>query len=127
LILHPREVGVFTAIGTSATAINLGFVAAAVPAGLPPLAANAVGFVISFLWSFFGHARWTFPSQARDVGVALQRFAVVSLSSFGLTEAAYAGALRWTSVDYRLSLFVIIVTLALGKLLASKHWAFASS
>jgi putative flippase GtrA len=125
LIPRPREVGVFTAIGTSATAINLGIVAAAVPAGLPPLGANAVGFVVSFLWSFFGHARWTFPSQGRDVGVALQRFAVVSILSFALTEAAYAGALRWTSVDYRLSLFAIIVTLAVGKLLASKHWAFA--
>ena len=125
MIPRPREAGVFAAIGTSATAINLGVVAVAVPLGLPPLVANAVGFVLSFLWSFFGHARWTFPSQARDVGVALRRFAVVSILSFALTEAAYAAALRWTNVDYRLSLFAIIVTLAAGKLLASKHWAFA--
>ena len=124
-MLRVREVGVFTAVGTAATAINLAVVAVAVPLGMAPLLANVVGFVVSFAWSFFGHARWTFPAAGRDVGVALQRFAVVSLVSFALTEAAYAGVLEWTSIDYRLSLFLVIVTLAMAKLVASKHWAFA--
>ena len=100
-------------------------VSTAVPLGMTPLSANMVGFLLSFVWSFFAHARWTFPAQGRDVGVALWRFAVVSVFSFGLTELVYAGALEWTNVDYRLSLFLVIVTLSLGKLLASKHWAFA--
>ena len=77
------------------------------------------------MWSFFGHARWTFPAQGRDVGAALWRFAIISLLSFVLTEAAYAGVLEWTSMDYLLSLYLIIVTLALGKLVASKYWVFA--
>jgi hypothetical protein len=55
----------------------------------------------------------------------LRRFAVLSLLGFGLTEAAYAGALEWTTVDYRVSLLLVIVALACLKLLASKHWAFA--
>ena len=97
----------------------------AVPLGMKPLSANIVGFFFSFVWSFFGHARWTFPKQGRDVGAAMWRFAIISLISFVLTEAAYAGVLEWTSIDYRLSLYLVIVTLALGKLLASKHWAFA--
>lgn len=105
--------------------LNLTVVSVAVPIGMTPLSANVVGFLFSFAWSFFGHARWTFPAQGRDVGVAMWRFAIVSLISFALTEAAYAGALEWTSVDYRLSLFLVIVTLSLGKLLASRHWAFA--
>jgi len=103
----------------------LASVATAVPLGMTPLSANVVGFLLSFAWSFFAHARWTFPAQHRDLGVALRRFAVVSALSFALTEIAYAGALEWTRVDYRLSLFLVIVTLSLGKLLASKHWAFA--
>jgi putative flippase GtrA len=103
----------------------LAVVSIAVPLGMTPLSANVVGFLLSFAWSFFGHARWTFPAEGRDVGVALRRFAVVSLLSFALTELAYAVALEWTSLDYRLSLFLVIVTLSLGKLLASKHWAFA--
>ena len=57
---------------------------------MTPLAANIVGFLLSFAWCFFGHARWTFPAEGRDVGIALQRFAVVSLLSFALTQAAYA-------------------------------------
>jgi hypothetical protein len=82
---------------------------------------------VSFAWCFFGHARWTFPAQGRDVGVALRRFAIVSLLSFGLTEAAYAGVLTWTSIDYRLGLILVVQTLAVAKLLASKYWAFASA
>ena len=108
-------------------AINLTVVAVAVPLGMVPLAANVVGFVVSFAWCFAGHSRWTFPAEGRAVGVAMRRFAIVSLLSFGLTEAAYAGVLEWTSIDYRLSLFLVIVTLAIGKLLASKYWAFARS
>ena len=124
-MVRPREVGVFTAVGTSATAVNLSTVAALVPLGISPLAANAIGFLLSFAGSFAAHARWTFPARGRDVGVALQRFAVVSVLGFACTEAAYAGALEWTFVDYRLSLFLVILTLGAVKLVASKHWAFA--
>jgi putative flippase GtrA len=124
-MVRVRELGCFTAVGTTGTAVNLATVSAVVPLGLSPLVANAVGFVLAFFWCFFGHARWTFPAERRDVGVALRRFAVLSLLGFGLTEAAYAGALEWTTVDYRVSLFLVIVALACLKLLASKHWAFA--
>jgi putative flippase GtrA len=103
----------------------LAVVSIVVPLGMTPLSANFVGFFFSFVWSFFGHARWTFPAQGRDVGAAMWRFAIISLLSFVLTEAVYAGVLEWTSIDYRLSLYLVIVTLAFGKLVASKHWAFA--
>ena len=105
--------------------MNLAVVSIVVPLGMTPLSANFVGFFFSFVWSFFGHARWTFPAQGRDVGAAMWRFAIISLLSFVLTEAVYAGVLEWTSIDYRLSLYLVIVTLAFGKLVASKHWAFA--
>jgi hypothetical protein len=45
--------------------------------------------------------------------------------TFGLNELCYAGALRWTAVDYRLALFGIILSIAGLKMLVSKHWAFA--
>ena len=124
-MVRVRELAAFTAVGAAASAINLAVVAIAVPLGMSPLVANVVGFLLSFAWGFFGHSRWTFPAEGRDVRVALQRFAVVSMVGFALNEAAYAGALRWTSLDYRLSLFLVIVSLGIGKLLASKHWAFA--
>jgi len=120
-----REVGAFTAVGTSATAVNLSTVAALVPLGISPLAANVIGFLLSFAGSFVAHARWTFPAEGRDIGLALRRFAVISFLGFAFTEAAYAGALEWTLVDYRLSLFLVILALGAVKLVASKHWAFA--
>jgi putative flippase GtrA len=125
LIVRPREVGLFTLIGTTGTVINLAVVTALVPRGIAPLLANVLGFLISFAWCFYGHGRWTFPAVGRDVSLALRRFAMVSLASFALTELVYAGMLRWTTIDYRLSLYLAILTVAVGKLLASKHWAFA--
>jgi putative flippase GtrA len=126
-MIRARELGIFTLVGTTATAVNLAIVSFAVPLGVPPLAANIVGFLLAFAWSFFGHSRWTFPADGRDVVVVLQRFAIISVLSFTLTEVVYAGVLEWTTVDYRLSLFLVILAVAVGKLLASKHWAFARS
>ena len=125
MIVRPREVGLFTLIGTTGTAINLAIVTAVVPLGVAPLLANEIGFVISFVWCYLGHARWTFPAVARDVGLAVRRFAIVSVVSFTFTEIVYGGMLRWTAIDYRLSLYLAILTVAIGKLFASKHWAFA--
>ena len=105
--------------------MNLAVVSIVVPLGVPPLSANFVGFLFSFAWRFFGLLSVAVPAQGRDVGAALWRFAVISLLSFVLTEAAYAGVLEWTSIDYRLSLYLVIVTLAFGKLVASKYWVFA--
>jgi putative flippase GtrA len=124
-VVRGRELAAFTVVGAAAAAINLAVVAIAVPLGMAPLVANVVGFLISFAWGFFGHSRWTFPAEGRDPHIALQRFAVVSAIGFALNEAAYAGALHWTRLDYRLSLFLVILALGGAKLLASKHWAFA--
>ena len=74
---------------------------------------------------WFGHARGSFPLERGSFRPALRRFAVLSLLSFWLNEVCYAGALRFTALDYRVALFAVIVLLAAVQLLASKHWAFA--
>jgi putative flippase GtrA len=124
-MISPREFGAFTAVGTTATGVHLSVVASGVPLGISPLLANVVGFFFSFAVSFAGHARWSFPIGRKDVPWAMRRFAVVSVLTFGLNELCYAGALRWTAVDYRLALFGIILSIAGLKMLVSKHWAFA--
>jgi putative flippase GtrA len=124
-MIRARELGAFTAVGTAATGVQLAIVAAGVPLGLSPLSANAVGFCASFAVSFAGHARWSFPLERGTIRPALWRFAFLSLLSFWLNEVCYAGALRWTTLDYRVALFAVIVLLAAVQLLASKHWAFA--
>jgi putative flippase GtrA len=124
-MVSARELSVFTAVGTTATAVHLSVVAASVPFGVSPLVANLLGFFFSFTLSFIGHARWSFPIARKHVPPAMRRFAIVSVLTFALNELCYAGALRLTDFDYRLLLFAIILTIAGFKLLASKHWAFA--
>ena len=124
-MIRARELGAFTAVGTAATGVQLAIVAAAVPLGLTPLGANAVSFYVSFAVSFAGHARWSFPLDRGSIRPALGRFASLSLLSFWLNEVCYAAALRWTTLDYRVALFVVILSCAAVQFLASKHWAFA--
>jgi putative flippase GtrA len=124
-MIGAREFTAFTAVGTTAAGLNLGVVAGTVPLGLSPLVANVVGFLLAFALSFVGHARWSFPAAGRPVRPALRRFALLSVAGFGLNELCYAGALAWTELDYRVALFVVIASLGIVKLLASKHWAFA--
>ena len=124
-MIKARELGTYTAVGTAATGVNLGVVAAGVPLGLSPLLANALGFCVAFGIAFAGHARWSFPIKRSGVPPALWRFAVVSLLTFGVNEVAYAGALRWSELDYRVLLFAVVLAIAGLKLLVSKHWAFA--
>jgi putative flippase GtrA len=126
-MIRPREFATFTIVGTAAAGLNLVVVAGTVPLGVSPLVANVVGFLLAFALSFVGHARWSFPAAGRSVGLALRRFAALSVLGFGLNEACYAGALSWTQLDYRLALVAIVTCLGLLKLLASKHWAFAGA
>jgi putative flippase GtrA len=126
-MVRAREFTAFTLVGTAAAALNLAVVAGTVPLGLSPLVANVIGFLLAFAWSFVGHARWSFPATGRPIGLALRRFAVLSVLGFGLNEACYAGALSFMELDYRLALVMVVAGLGLLKLLASKHWAFAAA
>ena len=103
----------------------MGVVAGTVPLGVSPLVANVVGFLLAFALSFMGHARWSFPATGRPVGPALRRFALLSVAGFGLNEAVLRRRVDLDELDYRLALFVVIASLGIVKLLASKHWAFA--
>jgi putative flippase GtrA len=126
-MITAREFGAYTTVGTTAAGVNMAFVAGAVPLGLSPLVANAVGFVIGFLLGFAGHVRWSFPAVGRPVAPAMGRFAALSILGFGLNEVAYAATLGYTSLDYRLALLLVITGLGLLKLVISKYWAFAHS
>jgi putative flippase GtrA len=126
-MIRVRELAAFTTVGTAAAGVNLAVVAGSVPFGVSPLLANVLGFSVAFILSFIGHARWSFPAVGRPVGLALRRFAALSVLGFGLNEACYAGALTWTELDYRVALIAVIASIGLLKLLASKHWAFATA
>ena len=115
----------FVLVGGAAAATHLLAVALLVHwAGMAPLAANGLAFLVAFVVSYNGHALLTFArAQARGWAVVGRYFAVASLS-FVVNELLYAAALRWLDFNYLVSLLLVLLLVAVGTFILSKTWAF---
>ena len=122
-----REIIAFAVVGSLAMLVHFLVVSALVPLGLPPLIANVVAFLTAFSVSFLGHSRWSFPATGNARPLALRRFFVVAISSFAANETLYWLLLRFTDLDYRLALLLVLVLVAGSTLVLSKYWAFADA
>jgi putative flippase GtrA len=121
-----RELLWFGIVGVSAMLVHLGSVALVlVPLGLPPLVANVVGFLLAFQVSHLGHHRFTFSAADAPVARSRRRFFLVALSSFLVNEALYALLLRFTDLDYRVALAIVLVAVAVLTFVSARQWAFA--
>ena len=120
----PGQLIRFGCVGGAAAATHLGVVAALVPAGLPPLVANALAFAVAFQVSYYGHRGWTFRSPGGRGEYF--RLLLVSLVSFALNEALYAAMLRFAPCDYRVSLALVLVAVAGFTFAGSRLWVFAA-
>lgn len=116
----------FGVVGVGAMLVHLGAVSLwLVPAGMTPLAANVLGFLLAFGVSYWGHRHLTFRAAHVAHRHALPRFFSVACLGFAGNEVLYALLLRFTPLDYRLALLLVLgavaaMTFALGKL-----WAFS--
>ena len=115
----------FVLVGGSAAATHLAVVGLLVSlAGLAPLWANVLAFLVAFVVSYNGHALLTFSeSQARGWSVVARFFAVACLS-FVANELLYYIALHWLHWHYFWSLAAVLVLVAIGTFVMSKFWAF---
>lgn len=121
-----RELFWFGVVGLSAMAVHLGSVALVlVPLGLPPLMANVIAFLIAFQVSLAGHRRFTFRDNEAPASQSGWRFFAVSCTSFVVNELMYAALLRFTTLDYRVALFIVLVLVAALTYVSSRVWAFA--
>jgi len=120
--LH-RQLLRFGCVGVAAMAVHFAVVAALVPIGVEPLLANAAAFAVAFQVSYVGHRRWTF--EATGGGGTYFRMLAVSLASFGLNEGLYALLLKFTALDYRISLVIVLGAVAVFTFVASRLWVFA--
>ena len=121
-----RELFWFGVVGVSAMLVHFVLVAwLLVPAGLPPLAANVVAFLLAFQVSYWGHRLKTFEAGHVPHRQALPRFFAVSSLSFVLNEAMYFVLLRHTPLDYRAALLIVLFTVAVVTFVLSKLWAFS--
>ncbi len=96
-------------------------------AGVTPLLANLVGWLIAFLVSFSGHYRLTFRHQQARLVPAAARFFMVSALGFCINEASYAWLLRTTTIRYDVLLLLILVAIAVLTFALSRLWAFRSA
>jgi putative flippase GtrA len=107
--------------------VHLGSVALVlVPLGLPPLVANIFAFLLAFQVSHLGHHRFTFSVADAPMARSRRRFFMVALSSFLVNEAMYALLLRFTDLDYRVALAVVLIAVAALTFVSARQWAFAS-
>jgi putative flippase GtrA len=115
----------FVAVGCVAAAVHLGVVILLVSGmGQLPLAANVVGWLVAFCFSFSGHWLLTFRALQAPMWRAAARFLGVSLAGFAANELAYALLLHWTRLRYDLVLALVLVAVAVMTYLLSLRWAF---
>lgn len=123
-----RELICFALVGCTAMLVHFLLVALLlVPAGMAPLLANVLGFLLAFQVSYWGHSRYTFRVGAAAHGKAMARFFAVACLSFALNELLYFLLLRYTALDYRSALLVVLALVAALTFALGKLWAFAAT
>lgn len=125
-----RQLARFGVVGIAAMAVHWLMVAVLVPLGALPLIANVVAFAVAFNVSYIGHRNWTFATDTTvdvavgDRGTPFKRFFGVALLSFVLNEILYYLLLRYTALDYRVALFIVLIAVAALTFILSRYWAF---
>lgn len=118
----------FVAVGSAAAAVHFGVVVLLVSgAGVPPLAANVLGWLVAFIVSFLGQWQLTFRAHGAPWLRALRRFFVLSLTGFAINESAYALLLHFSHLPYDVLLALVLLGVAVMTYLLGSRWAFRGS
>ncbi len=121
-----RELFWFGVVGMTAMLVHLACVALIlVPLGLDPLLANLFAFLLAFQVSHVGHRRLTFGHHEAPVARSRVRFFGVALTSFVVNELMYWALLRFTPLDYRIALGIVLIAVAALTFVIARAWAFA--
>ena len=122
-----RQLFWFGAVGVTAMLVHLSSVVLIfVPLGLAPLLANIIGFLLAFQVSHSGHRRFTFQDQESPASSSRGRFFLVALLSFAVNEVLFWLLLRFTTLDYRIALGMVLVAVAALTFVLARYWAFAT-
>ncbi len=115
----------FVVVGGTAGATHfLTATAFAALARWPPQWANVVGYVVALLTSYLGQSLWTFSRRQLSL-ISFARFTATSLGAFAMNVIMYGALLRWTQLDYRIALLLVLGTVAVASFLGMNHWVFA--
>ena len=116
----------FVLVGGCAAATHLAVVGLLVAlAGMAPLQANVLAFLVAFVVSYNGHALFTFSAAQARGWAAMARYFAVACAAFAANELLYWMALHWLGWHYFWSLALVLVLVAVGTFVFAKFWAFA--
>lgn len=113
----------FLAVGGAAALTHMGVFALAQHHMWPELA-NALGFVVAFFVSFFGHRLLSFKDASTSVATSFKRFVVTALAGFASNELMFILLLRAFGWPSLVALFFALVFAAGQTFLLSRFWAF---
>jgi putative flippase GtrA len=89
-----------------------------------PEAANAVGFIVAFWVSFFGHRKLSFTDTSTTAKQSLWRFALTALAGFIGNEIFFVLGYRMLHWSAFLAWFVATLLAAGQTFVLSRLWAF---
>lgn len=80
----------FILVGLLNTAVGMGTIVAGIVVGLPPLLANALGYLVGLCVSFVANSRFTFRQDPRNFALGI-RYLIAFLIAYGCNLLAVLG------------------------------------
>jgi putative flippase GtrA len=117
----------FGAVGALSFAVHYAVAIVTVEWGHgPPVAGTMAGYVCALGTSWLGQSRLTFADVPRDAQTRA-RFVLTSLCGLALNATIYAALLRYTSLDYRVALVLVISGVAVLTWMLFRRWVFSDA
>lgn len=114
----------FGLVGGAATLVHFVVALSLIAFGIHPLWSNALGFVVAFQVSYFGHRSFTFKHPELPIAQSMRRFAVVATGGFLLDEGLLAVLLVWTALPAPVALAAALLVVAGVTFVAVRLWVF---
>jgi putative flippase GtrA len=119
-----RQFARFVVVGATNTAITLVAYGLLVSAGIPPVGASAVAFVLGAVNGYRLNSGWTFRSSRRGAAPGA-RYLAVQLAGLGLNAVGVAIAVGWVAVPRLAGEVAILPLVTTMTFLLSRNWVFA--
>jgi putative flippase GtrA len=114
----------FLIVGGSNTLVGFAVIILAVRVfGLNDLAANAIGYLVGFLWSFALNRRWTFRHSGEPTA-ALLRYALVCAVAYALNVIVLIGVRSALPSAHILAQMAAVITYSVVAYYGSRYFVF---
>jgi putative flippase GtrA len=116
----------FVVTGAGAAALFVVLASLLAGAGMPPLLAGPLAYLIAFAFAYLTQRSWTFAAEQTHA-VAFPRYLALQLGCAALSGAVSHVAVHWYgAAPLTMSLAAVLVTSAVSYVLSSR-WVFARS